>query len=102
MVMYEAPKTFIWECHPEAENLVLKLLKEALEKSIFLQDLEKALLKETSTRLFDWIDHIEVGASSQLDQEIVKAGFERENVTPHYCTFFHPRAQLPRILIRDE
>jgi len=102
MVRQEAQTAFIWQCQPEAENLVLRYVIECVNKNGFLRSLQEDLLVVTSTKLFDWVDHIEVGYSEELAQELVEAGFVNEITTPLYRTFVHPGAQLPRIVVKDE
>ena len=67
----------------------------------FIQDLQTELLKHTSTRLFDWVDHLIVGYSTAIEQELEETGFEALHATPSYRMFHHPGAQLPRIVMRD-
>jgi hypothetical protein len=92
---------FSWKCEPEAANLAQRLLQECVEKSAFLQKLERDLLTKTSTRLFDWIDHIEVGFSEDICTELEVTGYRAEAAMPMYRIFSHPGAQLPKIVVKD-
>ncbi len=92
---------FQWKCEPRAEALVLRALEEACRKNPFLDRLQNDLLKLTSTRLFDWLDHIVVGNSPALEKELEESGFIAEDATPTYRVFYHPGAQLPRLIVKD-
>lgn len=91
-----------WQCQPAASQLVGRYVDECANKNSFLHALRDELLQKTSTHLFDWVDHIEVGYSNELDYELSVSGFTRELATPSYCTFHHAGAQLPRIVVKDE
>ena len=91
-----------WQRQPEAAKLIERYVDECVNKNSFLSNLREDLLTLTSTRLFDWVDHIEVGYSNELDSELQIHGFTRELATPLYCTFQHAGAQLPRIVVKDE
>lgn len=93
---------FQWKCQPAAEELLLNILEKAKELNPCIATFEQNLLKHTSTRLFDWVDHISVGRTNELEKNLEDAGFESELATPKYRVFHHPGAQLPRLLIKDE
>lgn len=87
--------SFQWKCEPQAEEIALRLLGECTQHNHFLNHLGEELYKKTSTRLFDWVDHLLAPESKKLSQELHKAGFieEERNI------FHHPGAQLPRIVL---
>ncbi|MBS0635225.1 MAG: hypothetical protein JSR37_07160 [Verrucomicrobia bacterium] len=95
-------QTFQWLCQPKAEEFILKVLTSASEKSHFLRYLEKTLYEKTSTRLLDWVDHIEVGYSDELARELDEAGFTSEIATPLYRVFAHNGAKLPLVVVKDQ
>lgn len=78
---------FQWECQPKAERFLLTLLDQALAANSALAHLKEELLRETSTNLFDWIDHIATHVS--LDH-LSALGFQEES-----GSYFHLGAQLP-------
>lgn len=90
-----------WQCQPKAEALAVKILAECCHANAFIQELQTELLKHTSTRLFDWVDHLIVGYSAAIEQELEETGFAALHATPSYRMFHHPGAQLPRIVMRD-
>lgn len=92
---------FAWKCHPEAEKALLDLLEEACHTNPAINSLREDLLHKTSTRLFDWLDHIVVGNSSQRVEEFERLGFVMESASPCYRVFSHPGAQLPSLVIQD-
>lgn len=92
---------FQWQCQPKAEQLILDILEECTQANPFIDDLQKELYAKTSTRLFDWLDHVIVGYSSNFEKELEEAGFVLEQTTAAYHVFHHPGAQLPRIVLSD-
>jgi len=92
---------FQWQCQPEAENLVLSILNKALVLNPFIQTLSADLEKHTSTRLFDFLDHVAVTYSAEIEKELELAGYVLEHTTQNYRNFIHPGAKLPRIVIKD-
>lgn len=92
---------FQWKCQPQAEALILNALDEACRENAFIAALSQDLLKHTSTRLFDWLDHIVVGNSPSIERELEESGFVSDQATPSYRVFHHPGAQLPRVVVRD-
>lgn len=100
--MTKDTKGFQWACQPKAEQFINNTIASSLDKSQFLRDLEKKLYEETSTRLMDWIDHVEVGYSDELARELDECGFISEIATPLYRVFFHPGAKLPLVVVKDQ
>lgn len=92
---------FNWQCQPKAEKLLLDLLEDFKQKNQSIHSLEENLLKTTSTRLFDWIDHFITSKSEELEVLLREAGFVAQHATPSYRVFHHPGAQLPRIVVKD-
>lgn len=81
---------FQWQCQPKAENLVLKLISFALQRNPVIKDLESDLLKRTSTRLLDWVDHLSLGRSDSVEKELEDAGYEVEHAGVNYRVYAHP------------
>lgn len=92
---------FQWKCQPKAEQVLLSILEECCNANPFINSLKKELLQQTSTRLFDWIDHVAAGYTRQLEQDLEEAGFMSDLATSSYRSFHHPGAQLPRIVLKD-
>lgn len=92
---------FQWKCQPKAEALLLDYLEQACKANGALAKLRDDLLKKTSTRLFDWLDHFVIGNAPQRAQEVEALGFEVNQAGAEYRVFHHPGAQLPSIIIQD-
>lgn len=100
--MAEINAEFQWKCEPEAERVIQEALDQAIRKSPFIAHLEKELFQVASTRLFDWIDHIVLSHSKQIEQALEKAGFVIQSAAPSYRIFHHPRAKLPSVVVKDQ
>jgi hypothetical protein len=92
---------FQWECHPKAEQLVQEVLEKAVQLNPFIAHLQQTLLEKTSTRLFDWLDHIIISRSAKWEKAMENAGYISDHSTSSYRIFHHPGAQLPRIVVND-
>jgi hypothetical protein len=92
---------FQWQCHPTSETLLLKIVEKYCNANPFIAQLQEDLLAMTSTRLFDWIDHIILDYSEALVYDLEQDGYVSEHVTAHYRVFHHPGAQLPRVVIYE-
>lgn len=93
---------FQWQCHPKAENALLSILDQCCQANPFVDNLKQDLLKVSSTRLFDWLDHVVVGHSDHLEKELEDTGFVSESAAASYRVWRHPGAQLPRVVMHDE
>ncbi len=93
---------FDWKCQPEAEAIVMNALKQAALANPLIAKLEHELLAYTSTRLFDWLDHVILGYSRALESELSNSGYRIEFSGLDYRVYHHPGAQLPRIIVKDE
>lgn len=100
--MITANLMFQWKCHPKAEQLIINVIERSAKANAFITALEEELFHRTSSRLFDWLDHIVVEYSSELEKELEEAGFISEHTTATYRVFHHPGAQLPRIVVKDD
>jgi hypothetical protein len=97
----DAQTNFLWKCQPQAESFIQNILDEAIKANVDIATLQEELTKQTSTRLFDWLDHVIVGDLEKHEKELEAAGFVQENVSSSYRVFHHPGAQLPRVVLRD-
>ncbi len=93
---------FQWKCQPEAEAFILQILEDCCQANTFIAALQADLLKHTSTRLFDWLDHVIIGYSSATQLILEKTGFISQHPSATFRVFHHPGAQLPRIVVRDD
>lgn len=98
----EAAAPFVWHTQKKAQEFIAKTLRSACEKNHFLGALEKDLASHTSTFLFDWVDHLEIGYSDALLKELTDCGFVQEIASPNYRVFSHPGAKLPLIVVKDQ
>ncbi len=93
---------FQWSCQPHAEALAMRILEASCAENPFIRSLQRDLAQHTSTRLFDWLDHLIIGRSPSLEKELEETGYLPQHVTPSYRVYHHPGAQLPRLVVRDQ
>jgi len=92
--------SFDWPLAYQAESLVRDFISAFLAKNSAAQSLAKDLSEKTGTDFLEWVDHFTLTPDHEL--ELRDAGFVNEPVqTPiGHKVFFHPRAMLPRIVLR--
>lgn len=95
------PACFDWPLAKEAEALLRERLEVFRLRNGFVRDLAQRLRNETATDLFEWIDHFSLPAENE--PALSSAGFKRDEhaeVTAGAAVYEHPRATLPRVLLR--
>jgi hypothetical protein len=93
---------FAWQCHPKAALWIEALLERACQKNFFIESLKQDLLKKASTKLFDWVDHIVLGYSREVVQQLDGLGFTEERTTITKQQFIHEGALFPAIILDEE
>jgi hypothetical protein len=92
---------FHWLSQPKASAFIAHQMENCLGKNSFLRHLKESLYDHTSTRLIDWVDHIELGLSTSMYEQLETLGFTPQLATPTYRVFAHPKAKLPFMVLRD-
>jgi hypothetical protein len=90
-----------WKCHPQAEKLLLKTVEDFSNRNPFIAHLQQELIRQTSTRLFDWIDHLRLSYSNLFEDELLATGYIIESASTHYRIYHHPGAQFPAVVLDD-
>ncbi len=96
----EQKEGFYWEQHAEAEKACLDLLAECKGKNITLARFEERLIRQTSSRLLDWVDHFHLHDSKRVREKLVGLGFIKQPDIRHEA-LYHPGANLPRIVLDE-
>jgi hypothetical protein len=93
-----------WIRHPDAEAFVTGHLDEFLAAVPQAGDFAHNLAAHTSSRLWDWVDHLILADSAQMQDQLADLGFEQEDVPvePGHAVYHHPGAILPRIVVRSK
>jgi hypothetical protein len=94
--------SFDWPLAYEAEHLVGGWVEAFLLRNSFARKLAERMRDETGTDFFEWVDHL-VMAPDQADA-LRAAGFVAERVEAREGTtvYWHPRAMMPRVLLRAD
>src|SRR6267142_2871392 len=96
-----AQPSFDWPLANEAETLLRSHLQTFLKRNSFARQLCDRMAAETGTDRFEWLDHLVLPAAEEAS--LRQAGFAEDEhaETPNGETVFeHPRATLPRVLVR--
>ena len=95
------PERFDWPLAYEAENLIRQRVGAFLDNNSFARQLAGRMQTETGTDFFEWVDHIIVSPDDEM--AFCAAGFVRDlkaETPPSEIVLEHPRATLPRVLLR--
>lgn len=97
----QGQEQFIWERQAAAASLLESHIATFLEAHAPTRLLSERMATEASTQLFDWLDHVTVHGPASLQAEAEETGFVVEDVVhPDGATvLWHPRAQLPRLVL---
>ena len=70
---------FNWKLFPKAEKFLQSQVKKFYTKNSLAKLLADRMEKETSTRFFDWIDHMVIPQKVANDKKIQDLGFEEKD-----------------------
>ncbi len=94
----EKKTAFYWERHAEAEQLCLDIIDICTAKNNVIASLDEKLVRQTSSRMLEWADHLLLRDSKQARAKLDDLGFVKQPDTAH-SAFYHPGALLPRIVL---
>src|SRR6185369_8106479 len=85
----------------EAEKLLRRFICSFLEHNERARQLARQLTHRTGTDFYEWVDHFSVDVEHAENLQAV--GLVREAVESPAKTedYYHPRAMMPRILLRS-
>lgn len=66
-------QTFDWKQQPQADSVYRQLVDDFCSECEFANVLRTRMLKETGTRLIDWVDHVSVSRATQLNGDSVES-----------------------------
>ena len=95
------PPSFDWKRFPEAEAFVDEKIGSALEGNSFASGLAGRMLRETSTRFADWVDHLVLGEAPGLARTLRSIGYLKL-ATPYANgspAFAHEGGMFPRLAV---
>jgi hypothetical protein len=92
-----------WLHSPGAEDFVARKVDQFVAAMPPVRALQ-ADLAFTNTRLVDWLDHLALADGAETQKQLAGLGFELDQVAaePGDSVYYHPRALLPRVLLRAE
>jgi len=93
---------FDWPLAYEAEKFLRQRIAAFLEQNAFARKLAARMVHETGTDFFEWVDYLVL--PSEFERQLIEVGFSREThiENPNETVFEHPRATLPRVLLRSQ
>src|SRR3954451_23805011 len=96
-------EAFHWTPQPQAEKLVLELVREFLGRCPPAADLARRMKEQTGSRFHDWIETIFVPDSSATREAISRVGYAiyHDRSGEHPNLYAQPRGMFPRIGIAN-
>jgi len=91
---------FDWPLAYEAERLLRRHVDAFLARNAFACGLAERMRDETGTDFYEWVDHVVLAPEHAAELRAV--GLVEENVpaTSGTAVWHHPRAMMPRVLLR--
>lgn len=85
---------FDWKQQPEADSMYRQLVDDFCEVCDFAGLLRERMLSETGTRLIDWVDHVAVSQTTQLngasfESQLVEFGYAFDAENEHGRWYTH-------------
>ena len=74
---------FDWALYPRAEKFLRKEIKNFLRNNVFTKKLAKRMQKETSTEIFDWIDHLVLPEKRVSEKKLKSLNFKQVKLKAH-------------------
>ncbi len=90
---------FHWEPQPKAQALLNEIVADFLTRCPAAADLAQNMKRDTGTRFFDWIDHIQLPRDAALRTRLTSVGFERQPAPGAPDCFVHPGAIFPHVVL---
>jgi hypothetical protein len=92
--------SFDWPLAYQAESLVRDFVSAFRAKNTAAMSLAKEMSEKSGTDFLEWVDHFTL--APEHESELQDAGFVKEPVQAPagHQVFYHPRAMLPRVLLR--
>jgi hypothetical protein len=93
---------FEWPLAYDAEAVLRQFIGSFLERNRVAKELARRMRMETGTDFYEWVDHFTVSPDS-ID-ELLRVGLVLEQVDapPGARAYYHPRAMMPRALVRPD
>lgn len=91
-----------WSCFPEVSAYLLDQIERFKGKNSDIASFERELRLKTSTKLFDWIDHIVLEADLIDEKKLLEFGFSSQLKNFNYEVFAHGKAKFPRVVLKKQ
>lgn len=96
-----ALKDFAWPLCPDGEQFLQDRLEGFLEHHTCARTLRDRMLAETSTRMIDWVDHLDIPVRVSTLSALHRAHF-RGYHDERRLVWWHPHADFPRVLLNSD
>ena len=100
-----APEGYLWPRCPEADLFIEDTLRLFLKKHLFASRLAERMRTETSTVFSAWVDHVILPKTGKGADALARLGFvpdKKARVTAGAAAYWHPFADLPRVLVSSK
>lgn len=97
-------KNFDWELYPKTEQFLEEEIQDFLNHHAFARQLSTQMTEKSSTRLFDWVDHIVLPKTTVSHHQLEKMGYFHNPISSApfgMQVFVHPHSVFFPILLGD-
>jgi len=92
---------FDWPLAFEAERTLREFIGAFLSRNPFARRLSARMRDETGTDFYEWVDHMTLAPEHSAGLAAVGLEEERVDAPAGTRVFHHPRAMMPRVLVRE-
>jgi len=97
----EEVAAFDWKQYPDTADFLNQQLDCFFTQSPLLRKFTDDLKSKTGTRLIDWVDHLELCGSEELEATLIGLGYEL-SPEPTIKLYQHPAAHFPAIQLNSD
>ena len=98
--LHKPAHEYDWGLYPEAEEFLKKEIERFLKNNNLARHISEKIQQETSTKFFDWIDHIVLPEKEISDSRLRELGFERGKLeTEGMRVFLHSKTVFFPVLL---
>src|SRR5690606_15395934 len=90
---------FQWEPQPRAQALMNEIVGEFLTRLPAAAALADAMKDVTATRFYDWIDHIQIPASKEMQARLEDVGFTHRPLAGAEGRYLQEKGMFPQVLL---
>ncbi len=90
-----------WQPQPAAAKFIQSVVETFLDQCLPAAHLAERMRTLTGTRFIDWIDHLVLPATVDIEDQLISVGFIEREADSHERCFVQENGVFPRVLLHD-